>query len=41
MLAEVLAQQCDVLIAIWDGAGPEGEGGTAEVVSKARELASP
>lgn len=32
---------CDVLIAIWDGEPPRGQGGTAEIVAKAREHGIP
>jgi len=32
---------CDVLIALWDGEPARGRGGTAEVVTYARELAKP
>jgi hypothetical protein len=30
--------RCDVLVAVWDGAEARGEGGTAEVVARARKL---
>ena len=36
-----VAEQCDVLIAIWDGQPPLGEGSTAEVVAYARRLGKP
>ncbi len=29
---------CDVLIAIWDGEPSRGQGGTAEIVEKARAM---
>jgi hypothetical protein len=32
---------CDVLIAIWDGEPPRGQGGTAEIVAEARERGIP
>jgi len=31
----------DILVAIWDGQGAQGEGGTAEVVARARNLRLP
>ena len=36
-----LLSQCDVLIALWDGLPPHGDGGTATVVSSARKMAHP
>jgi hypothetical protein len=32
---------CDVLIAIWDGQGAQGQGGTGEVVAEARQHGLP
>jgi hypothetical protein len=34
-------EQCDVLIAVWDGKAARGKGGTAEVVAHARERGLP
>ena len=31
-------EQCDVLLALWDGQGARGRGGTAEVVAEARAM---
>lgn len=36
-LARVLVDQCDLLIAVWDGSPARGVGGTAAVVKSARE----
>ena len=36
-----VAEQCEVLIAIWDGQPPLGQGSTAEVVAHARHLGKP
>ena len=33
--------QCDVLVAVWDGGDARGRGGTAEIVAYARELGRP
>lgn len=40
-VGEALLQRCGVLLAIWDGDPPRGPGGTAEVVSQAREKGIP
>lgn len=36
-----VVDRSDVLIAVWDGEAPRGQGGTAEVVAYARECAKP
>jgi hypothetical protein len=36
-----VANECDILIAVWDGREASGEGGTAEVVERARRLGRP
>jgi hypothetical protein len=36
-----VADHCDALIALWDGQGAQGQGGTAEVVYRARERGLP
>jgi hypothetical protein len=36
-----ILDHCDVLIAIWDGQGAQGQGGTAEIVAGARALKLP
>lgn len=36
-----IAEVCELLIAVWDGAPAKGKGGTAEVVAYARELGRP
>ena len=36
-----ILDQCDVLIAVWDGQKSQGEGGTAEIVALARERGLP
>ena len=36
-----VVQNCDVLIAIWDGAEAQGKGGTAEIVTTARQMKHP
>jgi hypothetical protein len=33
---DYVLDHCDVLIAIWDGQGSQGQGGTAEIVARAR-----
>jgi hypothetical protein len=38
---EHLLDGIDILIAVWDGQGAQGEGGTAEVVARARALRLP
>lgn len=35
---KVVVQEADLLVAVWDGAGAAGVGGTADVVAYAREL---
>jgi hypothetical protein len=37
----MVLRQCDILLAIWDGGGPLGVGGTAQMVSEALLLAVP
>lgn len=32
-----IADRCDVLVAVWDGGGSRGQGGTAEIVAYASE----
>jgi hypothetical protein len=36
-----VANECDILIAVWDGREASGAGGTAEVVERARQLGRP
>jgi hypothetical protein len=36
-----IVDHCDVLIAVWDGQSAQGQGGTAEIVAKAREQGKP
>jgi len=36
-----IVEQCDVLVAIWDGQSAQGEGGTGDVVALAREQGRP
>lgn len=36
-----LLEKIDILVAIWDGGGAQGQGGTAEVVARARTLHLP
>jgi hypothetical protein len=38
---EYVISHCNVLLAIWDGREPQGEGGTGWVVERARRLAIP
>jgi hypothetical protein len=33
----VIVERCDVLLALWDGKPPRGQGGTADIVRVARE----
>lgn len=40
-LGQLLVRQADLLIALWDGAPPNGPGGTADVVSEARRSGVP
>jgi hypothetical protein len=37
LLGRWVAEHCDILIAVWDGGGPRGRGGTAEIVTYAAE----
>ena len=37
----LVAEQCDVLLAIWDGHPARGPGGTAEVIEHARARGRP
>jgi hypothetical protein len=39
--SEVIVDRCDLLLAVWDGKPSRGHGGTADVVSYARERAVP
>ena len=41
LVGKQILDQCDVLIAVWDGKTSQGEGGTAEVVALARERGLP
>ncbi len=36
-----ILSQCDVLLAVWDGSPPQGEGGTGEIVAEARRIGLP
>jgi len=36
-----ILQNCDVLIALWNGQAAQGQGGTGEIVAEARQLALP
>lgn len=36
-----ILQRCEVLLAIWDGEPPQGQGGTGEIVAEARRLGLP
>jgi hypothetical protein len=36
-----MLERCDAIIAIWDGEGARGAGGTAEIVGQARDLGYP
>jgi hypothetical protein len=38
---ERMLDEADVLVAVWDGGGAQGQGGTAEVVARARTLRLP
>jgi len=38
---DTVLQRCDALIAIWDGQGAQGQGGTGETVAKALEAGKP
>jgi hypothetical protein len=40
-VGEYVVDHCDVLVALWDGKGAHGEGGTAEVVELARRREVP
>jgi Protein of unknown function (DUF4231) len=40
-LGELLLQNIDLLVAVWDGASGRGKGGTAELISEALELQIP
>ncbi len=39
--ANYIVDQCDVLIAIWDGKHAQGRGGTAATIARARHLQTP
>lgn len=36
-----VVEHCDVLVAVWDGQEPQGQGGTGEVVARARARGKP
>ena len=36
-----VAEKCEVLLALWDGEGAQGRGGTGEIVEYARSLGKP
>jgi len=36
-----VVDNCDVLIAVWDGEGAQGQGGTGEIVARARSQGKP
>jgi hypothetical protein len=36
-----LLQHCDVLVAVWDGQAPQGQGGTGGMVAEARSIKMP
>jgi hypothetical protein len=38
---QFVADNCDILIAVWDGKGAQGQGGTADIVYHARERQVP
>jgi hypothetical protein len=38
---DYVLNHCDVLIAVWDGQDAQGQGGTAEIVARARERGLP
>lgn len=40
-VGRMVAAQCDVLLAIWDGEPPRGKGGTAQIVAEAARLEIP
>lgn len=40
-VGEYVLDHCDVLIAVWDGKDAQGQGGTAEIVAKARQRELP
>jgi hypothetical protein len=41
LAGEYVLEQCDVLLAVWDGQIAQGEGGTAHIVGLARARAKP
>src|ERR1035438_7308658 len=41
LVGELVLDQCDILLAIWDGKNAKGEGGTAEVVAHAKRRRIP
>jgi hypothetical protein len=41
LAGEYVLEQCDVLLAVWDGQIEQGEGGTAQIVGLARARAKP
>lgn len=40
-VGQIIIRQCDILIALWDGAPASGMGGTADVMTRARRLGVP
>ena len=40
-MGRYVVDHCDVLIALWDGMPSSGQGGTAEIVSYAKEQCRP
>jgi hypothetical protein len=40
-VGRLVLDSCDVLVAVWDGAGARGEGGTAQMVREARQRGIP
>jgi hypothetical protein len=38
---QYIIEQCDVLVALWNGQPPQGEGGTGAVVARARAMKHP
>jgi hypothetical protein len=33
-----IAEECEVLLAVWDGEGARGSGGTGDIVARARAI---
>jgi hypothetical protein len=36
-----VVDNCDVFVAVWDGEGAQGQGGTGEIVERARSQGKP